>query len=404
MLPPAPTYFHKPVSALNAHGGESSALHGAVPQLRGRYRDRDRPGLPERLTRRCRRHRRLHDRERLRPARLPRHRRGLDAAREGVGHAVPDRAGPRRRLGLPRQAIRTLVNGAVVQDGNTTRWNGTCITSSPTSRGRSRSSRATCCCRDPANSRRSTRRRRGGRGRRARPARDTIVDGDADPRRRRRPAERARRRSPRPRLAGLGVPRHPATPALRRTVRGSVGRSDSGVITVDLANAGAPGRRSSARRTSGSPCRSWSGPRRPRSSRPSRCGSRSPTGRRSCSGRSRPTRTFTRPPSDRALRGPRPDLGHLAVPRPGAPGRQAGGRQGPGHRLRGHRQLAARRAAPPQVATGHTMASIGAPMQGEYIVLRSARSPPATTPSGSASSAPRTARSSAEKTVSFSVK
>ena len=32
---------------------------------------------------------------------------------------MPDRARARDRLGLPRQAIRTLVNGEVRQDGNT---------------------------------------------------------------------------------------------------------------------------------------------------------------------------------------------------------------------------------------------------------------------------------------------
>ena len=55
--------------------------------------------------------------QRLRPARLPRHRRRLDAAGQGLRHVVPARTGAGRRLGLPRQAIRTLVNGEVRQDG-----------------------------------------------------------------------------------------------------------------------------------------------------------------------------------------------------------------------------------------------------------------------------------------------
>ncbi len=37
-------------------------------------------------------HRRVHDRQRLRPARLPRHRRRVDAAGQGLRHALPDRA------------------------------------------------------------------------------------------------------------------------------------------------------------------------------------------------------------------------------------------------------------------------------------------------------------------------
>ena len=49
-------------------------------------------------------HRRLHGRQRLRPARLPRHRQRQHAAREGRRHAVPARARPGHRLGLPRQA------------------------------------------------------------------------------------------------------------------------------------------------------------------------------------------------------------------------------------------------------------------------------------------------------------
>ena len=43
-LGPAPTYFHKPISSLNAHGGDDRpAAAMPVPELRGRDRDRDRP-------------------------------------------------------------------------------------------------------------------------------------------------------------------------------------------------------------------------------------------------------------------------------------------------------------------------------------------------------------------------
>jgi hypothetical protein len=83
-LPPAPTYFHKPISALNAHKagvvrperckwlnyeGEIAIVIGAVPQRQ--------PGRGGRL------HRRLHGGQRLRPARLPRHRQRQHAAGEG---------------------------------------------------------------------------------------------------------------------------------------------------------------------------------------------------------------------------------------------------------------------------------------------------------------------------------
>ena len=51
-LPAAPTYFHKPVTALNAHGGAVVRPRGLpVAQLRGRDRHRDRPHLPQRLAR-----------------------------------------------------------------------------------------------------------------------------------------------------------------------------------------------------------------------------------------------------------------------------------------------------------------------------------------------------------------
>ncbi len=49
-LPAAPTYFHKPVTALNSHRGGRRAARGVqVAELRGRDRHRDRPHLPQRL-------------------------------------------------------------------------------------------------------------------------------------------------------------------------------------------------------------------------------------------------------------------------------------------------------------------------------------------------------------------
>ena len=94
-LPPAPTYFHKPTSSLNVASRSTSCDPNAVKWLNyegevviviGR-------AVPQRVARRGGRlHRRLHDRQRLRPARLPRHRRRVDAAGEGQRHAVPRRA------------------------------------------------------------------------------------------------------------------------------------------------------------------------------------------------------------------------------------------------------------------------------------------------------------------------
>ena len=81
-LPAAPTYFHKPTTSLNAHKGAVVRperckwlnYEGEIAIVIGRtcrnVSPEGRRGL----------HRRLHDRQRLRPARLPRHRRRLDAA------------------------------------------------------------------------------------------------------------------------------------------------------------------------------------------------------------------------------------------------------------------------------------------------------------------------------------
>ena len=119
----APTYFHKPITSLNAprrRRGPAASL--PIPQLRGRDRDRDR---------RARRRHVAPDEagghilgytvgERLRAARLPRHRRRLDAPGQGLRHALPARSRSGRRTGTSTaKRIQTRVNGEVRQDGNT---------------------------------------------------------------------------------------------------------------------------------------------------------------------------------------------------------------------------------------------------------------------------------------------
>jgi 2-keto-4-pentenoate hydratase/2-oxohepta-3-ene-1,7-dioic acid hydratase in catechol pathway len=101
-LPPAPTWFQKPVSALNTHGGavvRPANCHylnyeGEIAIVIGRtarnIRLEDAGAL----------HRGLHHRQRLRSARLSRHRRRLDAARERRRHALPPGAGCRNDVGL----------------------------------------------------------------------------------------------------------------------------------------------------------------------------------------------------------------------------------------------------------------------------------------------------------------
>ena len=97
-LPAAPTYFHKPTTSLNAHKGAVVRperckwlnYEGEIAIVIGRTcRNVSAEG-------RGRLHRRVHHRQRLRPARLPRHRRRLDAAGQGVRHAVPARTGAGR--------------------------------------------------------------------------------------------------------------------------------------------------------------------------------------------------------------------------------------------------------------------------------------------------------------------
>src|SRR5215468_659404 len=88
-------------------GGPPGELQ--VPQLRGRGGHRDRPHLPRGAGRAGGGvHRRVHDRQRLRAARLSRHRRRLDAAGQGLGHDGAARARAGHRLGLPRPAAAHL--------------------------------------------------------------------------------------------------------------------------------------------------------------------------------------------------------------------------------------------------------------------------------------------------------
>ena len=105
-LPATPTYFHKPVSSLCGHRARVVRperckwlnYEGEIAIVIGRHcRNINQSRGGWRL------HRRLHRRERLRTAQLPRHRRGLDAPGEGVGHPLPGGSGARHQLGLPRE-------------------------------------------------------------------------------------------------------------------------------------------------------------------------------------------------------------------------------------------------------------------------------------------------------------
>ena len=92
-LPPAPTYFHKPViGAQRPRGAPSCGRERLqVAELRGRDRHRDRAHLPQHLPGRGGRlHPRLHHRQRLRAARLPRHRRRARCC----GSRAPTRCAP----------------------------------------------------------------------------------------------------------------------------------------------------------------------------------------------------------------------------------------------------------------------------------------------------------------------
>ena len=120
-LPPAPDLLPQArLGAGRARRRRGQAGQLPVPQLRGRGRDRDRPDLPGRAAVAGRGlHRRVHHRQRLRAARLPRHRRRVDAAGQGLGHDGAARPGPGHRLGLPRQAAAHLRQRRLAQDGST---------------------------------------------------------------------------------------------------------------------------------------------------------------------------------------------------------------------------------------------------------------------------------------------
>ena len=121
-LPPAPTYFQKPVSALNGHRGavvrpercEWLNYEGEIAIVIGRTCRNVAPADAGRL------HRRVHGRQRLRPPRLPRHRLGLDAARQGQSDTLcPVGPGLVTDWDFHGKRITTSVNGTIVQDGNT---------------------------------------------------------------------------------------------------------------------------------------------------------------------------------------------------------------------------------------------------------------------------------------------
>ena len=175
-----------------------------------------------------------------------------------------------------------------------------------------------------------------------------------------------------------------------------------GLITIDLANAGNPDAAVS-RRTSASPCRSWSGPRRPRSSRPSRCGSRSRARRPSCSARSR----RTRPSPVRRRTRLWQDVAPIWITSPGRdqvlPAAKPVVVQGLGDHLRGHRQLGSSSAGPPGSRPATRSARSGRPCRASTRST-SASSPPAATRSSFAQLSAKDGSVSAEKSVSFSVK
>ncbi len=142
-LPPAPTYFHKPISALNAHAcGSRAAEQLQVAELRGRGRDRDRPHVSQRQ--------RTHEAGDYIAGYTVANDFGLHDFRDtdsgsmlrvkGADTLCPLGPGLDHRLGLPRQAHPHAASTArCARTAAPTRWPGTCTTSSPTSPASSRS-------------------------------------------------------------------------------------------------------------------------------------------------------------------------------------------------------------------------------------------------------------------------
>ena len=148
-LPPAPTYFHKPVTALNSHGAD------VVRPERCRWLNYE-GEIAIVIGRPCRN---------VSPAEAGEYIAGYTIANDYGLHDFRDTdAGSMLRVkgsdtlcpvgpGLVEdwdfrgKRIRTLVNGRCGRTARRTRWSGTCTTSSPTSPARSRSCPVTCCCR-----------------------------------------------------------------------------------------------------------------------------------------------------------------------------------------------------------------------------------------------------------------
>ena len=96
-----PTYFQKPVTALNSHRGVLCRPGGTqVSQLRGRSRRHHRQADAQRQPRRrVGLYRRIRARQRCRMPGLPRHRCRLDAPRKGPGRLLSDRSRNRQWRG-----------------------------------------------------------------------------------------------------------------------------------------------------------------------------------------------------------------------------------------------------------------------------------------------------------------
>ena len=117
--PKSPTYFQKPLTALNAHKGELIKPKG--------YKYVNYEGEMAVVFGKVTRNVSAEEAwdciagfapvERLRLPRLSRHRCGLDAAGEGHGRLLPDRAGPGLRRRCPQVDLRSYKNGKMVQEG-----------------------------------------------------------------------------------------------------------------------------------------------------------------------------------------------------------------------------------------------------------------------------------------------